>query len=146
MPILSTFYESIRAAVVAAWPETAAIGVYETEDIETIPWETLPVNYAGIVASNATKFEAGAAQIAFTVAVQLLYMGEVGEAGQREALRQKLDDMLSYLLSHMLSFGQVYSYDGMDWGKEIEANTVLAAKNHAHRLVRFSCTILIGYS
>jgi len=145
MAIFSNIYDILRAPVGAAWPECLTAGIFEAEDLETIPWDQLPVNYAAIVCSAADKVVASTAGIAFNIPVRFLFMGEIGTSAKRRALRQHLDDMLDYLDTHAVPNAQVVSYDGVAWGNQIEANRLLEGKSSQHRLVEFRCTVLVGY-
>lgn len=145
MAIIVPMLQGLKTAVQAGWPEVVSAAIYRGETQEAIPWADIPVDAVVIVASNFQKTELGANQIAFAGTVQFLRVCKWGAAGQDDAAIAHLDTFLLYLLNNGIPSGQIVSYDGFDWGDEIQANSVVIAKNYNQRLIRLSVTVMIGY-
>lgn len=146
MAIIVPTLQGLKTAVQAAWPDVASPSIFRGETQESIPWGDIPVNSAVIAASNFQKTDIGANQIAFAGSIQIFRVCKWGAAGQDDTAIGYLDTLLLYLINNALPAGQIQTYDGMDWGDEIQANAIVIAKNYNTRLIRLSCTVLIGYA
>jgi hypothetical protein len=144
---LNPVYNALRVAAYTQWPQiipdNGGGGIWEGEDIQTIPWEDLKPPFAAIVCGGANKIILGAQEIAFIMDVQLCLTQAID--GTLDPIRQSLEDMLVYLLNTQLQAGQVWEYQGLSWGPEIPGNSVFISKQYKHRVGMIRLSVILGY-
>lgn len=144
MPTLNDAADAIRHLIATTWPEVVANGVYEVETLDQLPWERLTPPYAAFQCSVPEEDDQwGFEPIWFRIRVRVFYMTEVGEAGQRESLKNKVEALIVALIPDTLTTGQVLSTDASDWSDTNPVNEVFTAKSYAHRAGTVDFTLLV---
>lgn len=147
MAALNDVHTAIQSLVAATWPDIVVHGVYEVETLNSIPWDDLKPPYAAIMASEPVGTDDFGLQCYwFNVPCKVFFAQEVGEEGQREALRQRIEDFALALEATDLDCGQLLHTDRLDTSDTSEVNRVFAGKDYAHRagVVEFTVLLYIG--
>ena len=124
---IDDFITAVRAQVLASWPDVAAEGVYEAEDIERIPFEDLTPPYAVLVMSDLTDAEdGGTANHAYNCDVEAWYFGATVNPA---TIRAKLETLRDEMEDAELATGQVIDIGALSWSAALAPNVTFLAKN-----------------
>ncbi len=143
--MLNDLYAAIRTRIAAVWPDvaTAANGIWETDHVSKIPYETLQAPYAVIVISDfPVSGDWGCGNSAFAPNVDIYRVVEV--KGPLIALRTDLNNLRHDLLVNELTNGQVLDVTAIDTGKSLAPNEIFASKRMTHWSGKITAECLIG--
>ena len=139
---LETLYSALRTVISSQWTDVPTGGIWETEQVEMVPWERLVPPYAVVVIPSMPLADWGLNSMLYNPQIDLYYVAAV--TGGSSNLRAKLEGMRDYILSNDISTGQVLNVHSIGWGNDIPANVIFISKNYTHRAGRMTLDALIG--
>lgn len=126
----------------SVWSDVPPNGIWETEDVEKVPWEDLTAPYAVIIMGEVTSADWGGDNAAYEIVPEIYYIG--GSTGDSTAARAKIEALRDSLMGTNLPTAQVLDVVGLSHDNSLPPNALFAAKNYAHRAGRLRAQMLCG--
>lgn len=140
---LAQLETDIRTVVAATWTDTKAGGIFEGQNLEMIPWDTVGVPFAFFTLDVQPCEDMNAQGVNYYVGVTCGYIGATaGNSSLQIAKGEALRDAL--LTAGSLTNGCVMDVPTINWGHTIQPNMDFVKKDYTHRAVLVNASVFIG--
>lgn len=144
MAYLGNLYTALRSAIAAVWTDTPAHGIWESEHVNMVAWDSLVPPYAVIVISEGEENEefSGLNALVYEFPVELYYVGAT--TGDGGTLRTKLEAMRDRLWATDPTPGQILRIPTISWSRDLPPNQSFESKNFTHRAGLVRTSVIAG--
>ena len=145
MSVENNVYTDLKTSIRRAWPDvaTSANGIYETDMIDKIPWETLTPPYAVIAIEEFPESGEGSQDTTnYLPEAHIYYVAAT--TGPLTTMRDKLSALKDDLLSNVFANIEVWQIPLLSYSRTIDANLIFAQKRMPHQAGRVCVKCFVG--
>lgn len=145
MSVENNVYDDLRTSIRRVWPETATTqtGIYETDHIDKIAWESLTPPYAVICIESFPETDQGSSDtVNYMPEPQIWYVMAV--AGPLTAMRDKLSALKDDLLTNTFTNFELWNVPMVEYSRTLQPNNIFAEKRMPHQAGRVTARCFVG--
>jgi hypothetical protein len=144
MAQIQAIADELRSAILTQWPEVAASGVWEDEQLENIPLIDIAVPFAAFTMGEANSVDDYCADtIVLSTTCNIYYIDQY--TGDATTLRSKIEGLADYLYySAPLTLSQAVDVPKVSVSNELPPNKVFSEKAAGSRAGCVTVTLIYG--
>lgn len=141
---INALLAELQSRCVGAWPDCAASGVFEADQLQTIQLESLTPPYAAVVLGQITRSEEfGTVGDVYEATAELAY---IGAQMVPSTARTRAQAMVTDLYGTDLTYGRVIEVAALNMDPDSTINQVLIGRGAEMRAATVLVRLIVGAS